>query len=97
MASNLMNGTDSGEGESNALDTGSAKPESVRYLNQDIGLTGILITGRMHASYWGQVRAGPSLSNCFEPLISAWIPARPPTPHPTRRAGMSPAPQGQRL
>lgn len=79
MSSNLMNGTDAAEGESNALDTGSAKPESVRYLNQDIGVTGILITGRMHANYWGQVQAGPS-SNCFKPLISAWIPARPPAP-----------------
>jgi hypothetical protein len=77
LSSNLMNGTDSAEGASNALDTGSVKPESVRYLKEDIGVVGILKTGRMHSNYWGEVRAEPS-SNCFNPLINAWIPARPP-------------------
>ncbi len=72
MSSNLMNGSDTSDGESNALDTGSAKPESIRYLDQDLGLTGILVTGRMHASYWRR----PDKSNCFEPLVGTWIPSQ---------------------
>ncbi len=72
LSSNLINDKlDTTEGASDAIDTGTTKAVSVRYLDETIGVMGILVTGRMHAKYWGK----PGPANCFQPLVGAWIPA----------------------
>lgn len=76
LSSNLINDKDdTTEGTSNVLVTGNTQAESIRYLDETVGVTGILVTGRMHAKYWGK----PGSANCFQPLVRAWIPALAPT------------------
>lgn len=77
MSSNLFDKSDTKEGASAALALGQTKPVSHRYLKQTVGATAVLITGRMHAKYWGKVQAGPdATSNCFRDLVPGWIPAK---------------------
>lgn len=73
LSSNLIDDKDDTTAGASAVlkTTGSTKPDSERYLNETLGVTGLLVTGRVHGRYWGK----PPLANCFGSLVETWIPA----------------------
>jgi hypothetical protein len=69
-ASNLRNGNDHSDGVAPFL-FGTAKPNSIRYLDETIGLNQIFVNGRTHSGYWGE----PDEANCFGKLVPEWLAA----------------------
>lgn len=68
FASNFRNGDDHEDGV--ATDPiGTARPTSIRYTDETIGLFQIFVNGRTHSSYWGS----PNEANCFELLVPEWL------------------------
>ncbi len=73
-ASTLTDGSDVDAGTiTSALEYADPPPESVRYLDERIGLFQVFVSGRTHARYWGE----PDHSSCLGPLVDLWIPAAP--------------------
>ncbi|HEX3930144.1 MAG TPA: hypothetical protein VHW64_05540 [Nocardioides sp.] len=81
FASNLKDGDDTGAGAADVVPTGGAgaaddiatgrAPESVRYLDQEIAVRHLLLTGHIHAGYWTDA----SKASCFDRLVGIWVPA----------------------
>ncbi len=78
FASNLDDSNDSKQGPMTLVSPSGAeasqlKAKSIRYLRENLSVWRLLITGRIHAGYWGV----PERANCFDELVNGWIPETP--------------------
>ncbi|MDQ0850678.1 hypothetical protein QFZ65_002616 [Arthrobacter sp. B3I9] len=73
FASNLRNGNDKKDGVE-TFTVGTARPHSIRYTDEEIGLLQVFVNGRTHSSYWGE----PDEANCLGELVSQWLAVRVP-------------------